>query len=220
MNHIISFLLLASLVGCHAQSTVNVYIQDSVQCPSGYFSTHFIGVKLDGSTGLATVNFIGGDNADNNYVLSLETTDQTSSIAWDTTIPITMSATGTYWIYLAEVFTTSNWDWIEIRVVSSTFSGTINALYGSAPSGWTSGYPPFYVPMVSIAGPHPNPPASQPAPTSISKILVPILVVVIVLAISIPAGVYIYRRRQAKKMMAAQGSTPETSTVQMNSVLV
>ena len=67
------------------------------------------------------------------------------------------------------------------------------------------------------------PPPSQPAPVSISKILVPILVVVIALAITIPAGVFIYRRHKAKKMLAAQG-TPETQEtqvpVQMNSVVV
>lgn len=220
MNHIISFLLLATIVGCHAQSSVNVYVTDSVYTPSGYYLSHrFIGVKLDGTTGIATVNFVGGDNADFSYVLSFETEDQSSPIGWETIEPVMFSTTGTYWIYLAADGTTINYDWIEIRVVASTFSGTITALYGTAPSGWTTGYPPNYVHMVTGS----VPPPSQSAPVSISKILVPILVVVIVLVITIPAGVYMYRRRQAKKMMETQlqaSNTENQVSVQMNSVVV
>lgn len=222
MNHIFLFiaLALATIVGCHAQTSVDVYVTDSVHVPSGYyFSTRFIGVKRDASTGIATVNFIGGDEADNSYVLSFESHDQSDPFAWDTTYPITFGATGTFWIYLALYGTTTNYDWIEVRVVASSFSGTITPLYGTAPSGWWYGYPPYYVPMVTGT----VPPPSQPAPVSISKILVPILVVVIVLAITIPAGVYMYRRRQAKKMMETQlqASTPENQVpVQMNSVVV
>jgi hypothetical protein len=221
MSSILTILLLvsAAIVGCHAQSAASVWVESSTYPGAyGYFSTNFVGLKLD-STGRCNITWLSGDNA--LYDMWLAFADHTNSQAFGGTYQYNdyITATGTYWVYLATYSTTNNYDYLQIRVVANTYTGTITALYSSPPVGWQTGYPPIYSAMIAVDNNgQPIQPQSQPASNDITKWLVPLLVVVIVTALAIPIGFYIRHRRQQKNEAQAQTTQVEAQAVQMASV--
>jgi hypothetical protein len=217
LRHILACtLFLAAIVGCQAQSSADVYVQSTTYPGEwGWLSTHFVGVKLS-TGGSAVVNFYGGDDAWCMFVLSYSDHYQGAAFCPTDHQYVTITQTGTYWIYLAEEYSTVNYDWIEIRVVANSFSGTISPLYGSAPSGWSSfGWPPYGVHMTIGHDGAAIPPPSQPGPTNYKKWLIPLLVLVIVAAIAIPSTVYLVRRHKAKKLAALAASASTATTPEM-----
>lgn len=192
-------LLCVYLIQCYAQSsTATVYVQSTTYPGDwGYYSTHFVGVKLN-TAGLATIYFVGGDEAYWQFSNSFSDELQSAVFGVNDQQQVTIGATGTYWIYLAEWNTLNNYDYLEIRVVANSFSGTITSLYTGAPSGWGYGWPPMGTHMISST--NSQPPATRPGPISIKSWLIPLLIVIIVGAIAIPTTVYLVRRRNAKKL--------------------
>jgi len=208
----LTFLMACIMPLICAQSTATVYVQDTTYPgPWEMFSTHFVGVKLS-SGGSAVVTFVGGDDAWCQYVLSYSDHYQGAPFCPTDSQNVYITATGTYWVYLAEDGTSNNIDWIEIRVVANSFSGTISSLYSNyAPTGWQYGYPPYGVPM--IRGENPSPPPSQSAPIAVKTWLIPLLIVIIVAAIAIPSTIYLVRRRNAKKLAALTTATTEVDVM-------
>jgi hypothetical protein len=227
MRLALAFLAFAALIqGTQAQTTATVLVQDSTYYGSqyGYLSTNFIGLKLPSGGGSVSVTVTPGDFADNNYVMNFA--DHTSSGPYydgGSSTSFNIGAAGTYWMYLAVWGTTSSYDWVEMRVVASTFSGTITCNYCSPPSGWTSAWPPTAYPLASgdesgvVPAIH-NQPGSRNNNIFVPRWVIPVLAVVIALAVLIPVSYCVYRRRQANKQMspAAEGETevsPSATTV-------
>jgi len=193
-------LLLASIIGSHAQYSATVYVESSEYYDQYYIlSTEFVGIEMN-SGGVASITFEAGDEADCSYVISYADDMQSTPSCESWSVTNTFTAAGTYWLYIANYGTTVNEDYIQIRVVANGFEGTISPLYSSPPSGWGSGYPPIIGGMSVINRP-PNSLSSSPASTasSITQWLVPVLIVTILLALSFPIGYYVYQRVQKKK---------------------
>jgi hypothetical protein len=218
MRVLFALLALLSIInGCQAQaSTQTVYVQDSVHTgPWGYFSVdHFVGLKLN-SSGYATVYFLGGDEAFWQYRVSYSDEWQGAVMYPNELQHVYITQTGTYWVYLAEDGSVSNYDWIEIRIVANSFTGTITPIYGTAPSAWYYGWPPMGQHMIVSDQPTP---ASRPGPISIRSWLIPLLVVIIVLAIAIPSTIYFVRRHKAKKLAALGSQVEQQEPEQVQSI--
>jgi hypothetical protein len=197
------------LAGVKAQSTANVYVEDSVNYGSayGFLSTSFVGLKLSG--GSSSITFIPGDNAIGVYVISMSDQSQTAVFDWGgPSYTLYITQTGKYWVYLTQDGTLDSYDWLEIRVESSSYSGTPPCYYCSPFYNWYYSWPPVGVPQVQT-----TPVATQPGvfvPRSstahLTKWLIPVLVVSIALAILIPATYLLYKRRRnnAQKLQQEQ----------------
>jgi hypothetical protein len=219
LQRILAFtLFLAAIVGCHAQSTADVWVQSTTYPGQwGFLSTHFVGIKLD-SNGESFVDFWGGDDAWCMFVLSYSDQYQGAEFCPEDHQNVRITQTGTYWIYLAEGGSSVNYDWIEIRVVANSFSGTISPLYGTAPAYWNSmygAYPPYAVHQTLHDGAAKAPPSQ--AGNNYKAWLIPLLVVIIVAAIAIPSTVYLVRRQKAKKLAALAASSSSAATPEIQS---
>jgi len=208
-----AFALVALITTTHAQSTATVLIQDSTYYGSAnaYMSTSFVGLKLPSGGGNVYITFTPGDWADSSYVVSMADHTQTSAFQISgNSYTLSIGSTGHYWIYLATSGTTSNVDWLEIRVEASTYSGTVTCSYCSPPSGWTSGWPPAGVPQE--LGHVQSQPGFTPKNVMVPRWVIPVLAVVVAVALLVPISYCVYRRHQNKKSMP---STPESSIVEM-----
>jgi hypothetical protein len=214
MKFALVFLAVAALIkSTYAQTSATVLIQDSVHAGSayGYMSTSFVGLKLPSGGGSATITFTPGDSADGTYVTDYA--DHSTAGPYtvsDFSTSISIGSTGHYWVYLATFGTTSNVDWLEIRVEASTYQGTVTCTYCSPPTGWGSGWPPV--------GTHQQtgvvPVASQPGPQNnnmlVPRWVVPVVAVVIAVATLVPISYCLYRRHRDKKsMLSSDGSSME-----------
>jgi hypothetical protein len=209
----------AVLQQARAQTTATVLVLDSTYYGSynGYMSTSFVGLKLPSGGGSVTITIQGGDYADNSMVTSYSDHTQDGPYYIGTTTSFTIGATGKYWMYLSQSGTTNNFDYLEIRVEASTWSGSVPCYYCNPPYGWGYGWPPTGT-HLAIEGP-PVLPKSQPATADTSYTRVPnwaivVLAVVIALAVFVPASYFIYRRVQNNKAAQAtpQVELPEATT--------
>lgn len=185
----------------------------------GLLSTHFIGVRM--TNGLAAVEFRAGDLADAQYVLSLSTGPGTQSpVFLENSMTLTFNFPGTWWVYLALGGTTDNYDFIQIRIVPSTFQGEITAIYQNPPFSWRYGYPPYVAGSALTQGTgadaSADATATAPGPIMISETshrvassttiwLAPLLVGLIMAVLTVPIAMIAYNKgKKAAKSVEAQ----------------
>lgn len=217
MKFVLLFLALTALIkSAHAQTSATVLVQDSTYYGSynSQMSTSFVFLKLPSGGGSVSLTIAPGDFADSSYVTSwADHTQAGPYYIGGSSTTVNIGTAGHYWMYLAAYGTTSNYDWLEIRVVASTYSGSTSCYYCNPPNNWQSGWPPVGTPQENGVVPITSQPASPTTPKSVPRWVVPVLVVVIAMATVLPISYCLYRRHQSKKAMASIDS----STVELQS---
>lgn len=216
MKFVLLLLAFTALIkSTHAQTSATVLVQDSVSYASanGFMSTSFVFLRLPNGGGQVSLTIAPGDSADTSYVSSwADQTQQGPYTYQGSSTSVNIGTAGHYWMYLAGWGTTNNYDWLEIRVVDYSYSGSTSCYYCSPPSGWTSGWPPVGSPQEKGVVPVSQPGRQNPN-MLVPRWVVPVLAVVIAVTTLLPISYCVYRRHRNKKAMAALSS--DSSTVEL-----